>query len=51
MDVAIVGPLGTHGELLNSAREFTVCMENMHAYTVSHVPRDISAISCGVAGP
>ena len=40
-----------NGKLLKRAREFTVCMENMHGYTVSHVLRNISEISFCVMGP
>ena len=34
-------PIGD--ELLNRVRKFAVCMKNMHGYTVSHTPRNISA--------
>ena len=27
--------MGTHGDLLNHVREFAVCMENIHEYTVA----------------
>ena len=47
------GPPGNPDELLlNCARrEFAVCMENVHGYTGGYVPRNISAISCCMAGP
>ena len=27
--------MGTHDDLLNHVREFAVCMENIHGYTVA----------------
>ena len=47
------GPPDNHGELsLNCAmREFAVCMENVHGYTVGHVRRNIPPISCCMARP
>ena len=50
-NVAMGGPLGTHGELLNHTRKFAVYMKNVHEYAVSHVPINFSATSCGVVGP
>ena len=38
---------GTHGKLLNHAREFAVCLDNMHEYTVSH---NISVFASCMAG-